>query len=311
MKKIQFLSVIALIGAIFMPSLAFAVSPLDGLIQAPVLEMPKILLCTVEGSIKRTSNTTNQISYKVHYGSNYPKLGAAFSVVGSVEHPTAVVSVYKLSGNTMFKSTEGYLYFNGKQENTFTFPIKNNPGVNVRVTVDGVVCAPLFFKTIQPLAGISSSFGVPVIALDPNASIFQNGNLVPSVAPSANAGGTVNSNDAAIGGVVISQSGGNSAQGGSVAPSGGNAPVAAVDQGAQANSAPVQDITNDPAQKVVITDETGNSAVLEKADDQGVADNLKAETEPWQAKDVAIVGLLGSIFVALVVYIVLKYRGMM
>lgn len=311
MKKPHFFSVLVLCGAIFLPTLAKATSPLDGLIHIPEPEMPKIFSCSIEGSNKRISNISNQISYKIHYGSNYGKPGAAFSVVGTVERPTAVVNVYKLNGNTTVKSIEGDLYLSGRQENIFTFPIKNNPGVTLKATVDGIACAPMYFKTIEPLAAISSSFGVPTIQLDPNATISQNVNIVPVVPSSGNASGTVNSNDAAIGGVVISQSGGSTVQGGSAAPSGANVPVSAVDQGAGDNSIPVQGGANDSVPNGVVTDESGNSVVLEKADDQGVAGNLKAETESWKAKDVAIVGLLGSIFVALVVYIVLKYRKMM
>lgn len=296
MKKAHFLSVLVLCGAIFLPLFAKATSPLDGLIHIPEPDMPKIFSCSVEGSNKRISNLSNQISYTIHYGSNYGKPGAAFSVVGSVERPTAVVNVYKLNGNTTVKSIEGDLYLSGRQENMFTFPIKNNPGVTLKATVDGIVCAPMYFKTIEPLAAISSSFGVKEVQLNGNVSISNTVPVVPVVSSSSQAAGTVNTNDAAMGAVVISQSGANNS-------------VPAADQAAQQNPGAGEGTTSDPAQNVVTTDETENSGVLEKADDLSAQDVSNQETNSWQAKDVAMVGLLGSIFVALVVYIVLKYRG--
>lgn len=153
MKKTLFLLSLASLFA-FVPAFALA-APLNlnlgNFFDVPPLQMPKLLSCSVEGTIKRLDNETNQVSYSVKYTSNYAKFNAPYTVVGSVSHPTANISLYKSGGAISFSTGSGVLSLQGNTTNTFDFAIKNNPGVTVSVSVDGVKCASKYFKTLQPL----------------------------------------------------------------------------------------------------------------------------------------------------------------
>lgn len=314
MKKNHFLNIILLVVAIFAPQTTFAASVLDGLINIPAPEVPKMMSCNVEGSIKRINNTTNQVTYKVHYGSNYRKVNTPFTVFGTVERPAANLTLYQLRGNLTVLSGEGYFSINGKQENTFTFPIKDNPGVTVKSTVDGIVCGSSYFKTIQPFAITSSALGIsPKIQLDQDALVQPSINLPPASQPSGSGVGSVNSNSAAIdaSGAIIRKPNivldGNGASSGAadipaeVTPDQeGSVPAEGTgENGVDQNDGAVADPS-----KISEENKATDSEALKILDD-GEGD-LR-----FEPKDIAIVGLLGSIFIAFVVYIVLKYRGRM
>jgi hypothetical protein len=153
MKKTFFLRSFAALFA-FIPTFVFA-APLNvnlgNFFDLPPLQIPKILSCSVDGTIKRLDNQTNEISYSVKYTSNYGKFNAPYTVAGTVSHPTANISLYKSGGAISFHTGSALLSLQGNATNTFDFAIKNNPGVTVSASVDGVSCTPKYFKTIQPL----------------------------------------------------------------------------------------------------------------------------------------------------------------
>lgn len=317
MKKMKFLSTGLLVSALFVPQVLWA-GPLDGLIEAPSFELPKVLSCNVEGSIKRVNNTTNQISYKVHYGSSYKKENAAFTVFGTVQRPSSNISVYQLRGNTTVLSGEGFFTLNGKQENTFTFPIKDNPGVTLKATVNGVVCGSSYFKTIQPISLITSLPGFSLdVNLNSDAQVDPQLNGSPSQPKVA--GGAVSPSNAAIdpNGVVIKKPqvgiDGGAAQGS--VPSEGSAGAAVAAGGSvsvDGQAAPLEGVAPQDAEVVSEGTVEGKTVVSGENVDEGeeVIFDDQENTE-WKAKDIAIVSLLGALLVSIVAYIVLKYRGLM
>ncbi len=119
----------------------------DVSIPSPV----KIFSCAVVGSISRTNNVTNEVKYKISYMSNYSQLNTPYTIVGSVDRTTANLMVYQAGGVLSILKGEGYLSLQGSQENKFTYSIKDNPGVLLAATINGVKCTSKYFKTIPSL----------------------------------------------------------------------------------------------------------------------------------------------------------------
>lgn len=181
MKKNFSLLTILAVGILF-PSLSLAqISGSQNFtFTPPQFSLPPanpVLTCAVEGSIRRVNNVSNEITYKVYYNSNYEKINAKYSVVGSVDKTTHVSIVYQVGGAFSFPKGKGYATLQGSTEQKFTFPISGNPSVLVAATLDGVKCTAKNFKTIQPIRIIAPSPQVPDLKLNPNVSVTSSGNI--------------------------------------------------------------------------------------------------------------------------------------
>lgn len=181
-KILGFLS----LALLLIPATSFAAtSSFAGLIHIPDPPKLPMLTCSVQGSIKKTNNITNELTYYISYSSNYPKINAAYSVYGTVERVAANITIFQAAGATNFITGRANISINGNVLNTVSFPIKDNPGVTVSATLNGVKCAPKYFKTIPGVKIVDSAVNVqPDLNLKPNvvgtSSVVVN---VPQVAP--------------------------------------------------------------------------------------------------------------------------------
>lgn len=322
LKKLNF--VIGALAISLLPGIALADSGLSGLISFPDNFAP-LFSCYVTGTNKRINNVTNQVTYKVHFSSLLDQANVNFSVLGTVQRPAANLTLYQLSGKTTFSHGEGFLNFNGKSENTFTFAIKENPGVTLGATVNGVKCTSYYLRTIQPFA-ITVPVIQPNVNLNPSANATSSANasagqsqpaaqsgraVVAPPKPGVNSGLVQPVNpvpslnqpgQASVGGSAGSQ--GNSASGPVVAPSGATTSSGSGD-GTLAGDQVASDESE--AQGGVFVADDGVTPIALPVQ----ATAVTASTNEWGTKDFVVVGLLGSLLVAFVTYIVMKYKGML
>lgn len=140
------------LALLLVPATSFA-APIDigSLFKDVSLPQPvKIFSCAVVGSISRTNNVTNEVKYKISYSSNYSQLNTPYTLSGTVDRTTANLTLYQAGGALSILKGEGYLSLQGSEENKFTYAIKDNPGVLLAATVNGVKCTSKYFKTIPP-----------------------------------------------------------------------------------------------------------------------------------------------------------------
>src|SRR3990167_4924462 len=99
---------------ILIPGLSLAAtSSFEGLINIPMPELPpfnqNILTCSVEGTVSRPNSTTNKITYKVHYESNYALMNGRYTVYGNVARLPANQPLYQAAGAASFNKGTGYI----------------------------------------------------------------------------------------------------------------------------------------------------------------------------------------------------------
>ncbi len=137
----------------------------------PQLQIPETLSCEVEGSIKKVDSKTNEVTYKIHYTSNYSRLNAKYQVYASISYPTHISIVHQVGGAASIAKGSGYIMQQGSVEQKFTFPIENAPGVTVTAKLDNVNCKAKFFKPVTTTAII------PGIDLTPDLTLELKPNL--------------------------------------------------------------------------------------------------------------------------------------
>lgn len=312
MKKQQLLSVFLLVSAIFTPQVTFAASVLDGLFNAPAPEIPNMMSCEVEGSIKQLNTTSNEITYKVKYTSNYSKANTAYTLYGRVTVAGVTRTLATLKGSAALTSG-GTRYFsiNGKQENTLRFAIKDNPGVTISMILDGINCRSKYFKTIDAMVNVQNQ---PALGgnVQLNGDAIQNDPVVlPQQGSQAGSGAAQNENGDSNGGNVVSNNAaGIQAGNENLSQPGGSA--AAVD-----GSGVVAGEVSGDADGVVDRDgalengvEEGREALWEEDGIKDIpSEKNEVEFNEWSARDIIIASLLGGIFVALIALGVMMYRG--
>jgi hypothetical protein len=147
MKK-HFFGFLLLIS-LLIPATSLAVSPIlpDIHIDVPIFQAPRILTCSIDGTVKRV-NLLNEVSYKVQYTSNYSQMNVPYTVYGTADRVTTNLTLYQASGLVFVEKGQADLSLLGNGQNTFTFPIKDNPGITLRASVNGIQCASKYLKTI-------------------------------------------------------------------------------------------------------------------------------------------------------------------
>ncbi len=302
MQKYRFLGSVLACASLLVPAFAVAQSPLDGINIGPSLEMPKIMSCEVEGSIKQLNTTSNEITYKVKYWSNYSKVNTTYTLYGKVSENGATRTLLTLKGSApLTGGGVNYFAMNGKQENTFRFAIKNNPGVTVSMMLDGINCTSKYFKTVDAIINVQNQPALGANIQVKDVSVQSDPIVVQQPSSNNAGGGSPSQNQGSAGGTVVSS---NSA---GIEATNNNRAVSkpSTESG---NTASVNGEENSVQGEVVIEEIPQNGMVKEFDDSE-----LKRETiieEVWSVKDYITVGLLGGILIAMVSYIVLKYRGM-
>lgn len=312
MKK--FLVAFVTMSLVVFPGTALAVTPSlqvdnpnPGVVQLPVLS----LSCEVQGTVKALNSVSNEITYQVHYSANYGQNSDVnYEIRGVADLTTNLKTVYLASGSTSFKSGQGFFEIKGSTTQKFTFTSKGVPGVTLKATVKGVGCKEKFFKTVQ--------YVVPPIAaptLKPNLTI--NPNIIVTSSLGAPAPAPAGNNP---GNVVPPPVGSN--------PSNGNVPPgqgSVVASGAAQNSAPVVNAdgtivaaggfeADAPLGEETVFGEDmdmydGNRPTGALSPEEEV--KRQEEAQGWSGKDYAVAGLLGALFVSIVTFGVMKYKGMM
>ena len=143
----------------------------------PQLQVAQTLSCEVEGSVKKIDAKTNEVTYKIHYSSNYSRLNAKYQVLSSISYPTHVSIVHQAGGAASFDKGSGFIMQQGSVEQKFTFPIENAPGVTVTAKLDNVNCKAKFFKPVTTTSIISGIDLTPDLTLNLKPSLGVTGTI--------------------------------------------------------------------------------------------------------------------------------------
>ena len=269
---------VIVLGILF-PAFALA-GPLEGIQLGNPAPVPNLMSCKVEGTIRQINQLSNEVLYKISYGSNYSKQTTNYSLYAKVQRPSALVTLYQTRGSApMVSGVNKYFSFNGKQENSFRYAIKDNEGVTVTFTLDGIVCTPKYFKTVNALINVNQP------ALGGNVQL--NGNNVQVEPPVLN----ISEGAASPEPTPSAQTDQNQ-----VNPSNESEGVVSQNEASPSVNEPVDVKESLDEQNIQVSEQEKNS-------------NSNKVDASWQPKDIMIVALLTGLLVAAITFIALKFRA--